>query len=526
MDQKNTNGAFTRRGILKGATALGAASLILPAGMQRAKADAHMQPQRGGILRIGMGHGSTSDSLDPGIWDNAYAQVFAQSRNNYLTEIDADGNLIPEIAESWEASPDAAEWRFKIRQGVQFHSGRTLSVDDVIASINYHRGEASTSAAKPIVESIVDIVAEGGDTVVFSLSGGNADFPFTMSDYHLPILPSSDGAIDPTSADGCGAYSVDSYEPGVEAQLSRHANYWKSDRAHFDGLVLLPILDPAARQSALISGEVDVIDRVDVNTVHLLQRAPGIRILSVSGTQHYTFIMDSRTAPYADNNVRLALKYAVNREELVEKILNGFGSVGNDHPIGQSQRYHADGLEQRSFDPDRAQYHMRQAGLDSLEVSLSASDAAFGGAVDAAVLISESAAAAGITVNVQREPSDGYWSNVWMQKPFVAGYWGGRPTEDWMFSTAYASGAPWNESYWENAQFDQMLLAARSELDEDTRRQMYVDMQTLVSNEGSTIIPMFANYVMAVSDRVATPEAIGANWTMDGFRATERWWFA
>ncbi|SNT36557.1 ABC transporter substrate-binding protein [Tropicimonas sediminicola] len=521
MTIRNLPNGISRRGVLKGASALGAASLILPAGVRPASAE----PKKGGILRVGMGHGSTSDSLDPGSWDNAYSQVFATARHNNLTEIAADGSLAPEIAESWEASADAMTWTFTIRQGVTFHSGKDLTPEDVVASINYHRGEESTSAAKPIVENITDIKIDG-QNVVISLNGGNADFPFIMSDYHIPIMPAVDGKIDPTSTDGCGPYVVDKFDPGVEALLTRNPNYWKSDRAHFDGIVLLPIVDAAARQNALMSGEVDVIDRVDLNTVHLLQRAPNIKILSVSGTQHYTFIMDSRADPFTDNNVRMAVKHAVNREELVEKILNGYGVVGNDHPIGRSNRFHADDLEQRTYDPDKAKFYLREAGMDSLSLTLSASEAAFGGAVDAAVLISESAAAAGITVEVSREPADGYWSNVWMQKPFVASYWGGRPTEDWMFSTAYASGAPWNESYWEHEGFNKLLVEARSELDEAKRREMYVEMQRLVRDEGSTVIPMFANYVMAHTDAVATPEQIGANWTMDGFRAIERWWFA
>ena len=95
-----------------------------------------------------------------------------------------------------------------------------------------------------------------------------------------------------------------------------------------------------------------------------------------------------------------------------------------------------------------------------------------------------------------------------------------------MFSTAYASGAAWNDSFWEHERFNELLGAARSELDDAKRAEMYGEMQGIVSNEGGVVIPMFANYVIAHSDAVATPEQIGANWTMDGFRAIERWWFA
>jgi peptide/nickel transport system substrate-binding protein len=358
------------------------------------------------------------------------------------------------------------------------------------------------------------------------LNAPNADFPYLMSDYHLPIMPGTDGKIDPMSTDGCGGYIVESYEPGVQATLNRNPNYWKADRAHFDQVVLLTILDPAARLNALMTGEVDTIDQVDPASISLLESRGVAKILSISGNAHYVFPMDARAAPFTDNNVRLALKYAFDRQELVDKILAGHGSVSNDNPIGPANRYYFADMEAKTYDPDKAKFYLKEAGMDTLEVTLSAANAAFAGAVDAAVLMSEKAAAAGITITVDRVPDDGYWDNVWMKKPFAASYWGGRPTEDQMFTTAYQGGAAWNESFWTNARFDELLLAARSELDETKRREMYQEMQQLVSFEGATIIPMYNNYVMALANTVATPDVIGNNWNLDGFRAVERWWFA
>jgi peptide/nickel transport system substrate-binding protein len=339
-------------------------------------------------------------------------------------------------------------------------------------------------------------------------------------------MPGIDGKIDTTSTDGCGGYIVESYEPGVQATLNRNPNYWKSDRAHFDQVVLLTILDAAARLNALMTGEVDTIDQVDPASISLLESRGVAKILSISGNAHYVFPMDARVAPFNDNNVRLALKYAVDRQELVDKILAGHGSVSNDNPIGPANRYFYADMEPKTYDPDKAKFHLKEAGMDTLEVTLSAANAAFSGAVDAAVLMSEKAAPAGITITVDRVPDDGYWDNVWMKKPFCASYWGGRPTEDQMFTTAYQGGAAWNESFWSNARFDELLLAARSELDETKRREMYHEMQMLVSFEGSTIIPMYNNYVMALANTVATPEKVSNNWNLDGFRSVERWWFA
>ncbi|HID67131.1 MAG TPA: ABC transporter substrate-binding protein [Roseibacterium sp.] len=511
----------SRRTVLQGSAAIGTAALITPWGTPL-----RAEPVRGGTLRVGMAHGSTTDSMDPGTWDSGFSILQAHTSNNYLSEIAADGSLIPELAESWEASADATTWTFTLRSGVQYHSGHVMTAEDVIASINHHRGEDSTSAAAPIVADITDITADGMN-VIFTLSAGNADFPFVMSDYHLAIVPAqADGSIDATGTDGCGPYAIEDVEAGVGSRLVRHDGYWKPNTAWFDAVELIVIFDNAARQNALVSGQVDYIDTADLNTVHLLERAPGIEILSVTGTQHYGLPMDTRAAPFDDINVRMALKFSIDRQQLVDTILNGHGTLGNDHPIGPGQRFFNTELEQREYDPDRAQFHLREAGLESLDVDIHLADAAFAGAMDTGVLFAESAAASGININVVREPNDGYWSNVWMQEPFVGTYWSGRPTADWMFSTAYTDGAPWNETYWSHERFNMLVTSARSELDEDLRREQYFEMQQIVSDEGGTIIPMFAAYVGAHSDTLARPEQIATNWRNDGQRIAERWWFA
>ena len=320
---------------------------------------------------------------------------------------------------------------------------------------------------------------------------------------------------------GTGPFTLDSIELGVRATYKRAPNYHRR-AAYFDSIDHLVIADSAARLNALKSGEVDMID---LKTAHLLTRDPNIKLQEVSGTAHYTIPMTTTAAPFDNNDVRMALKHGLDREEMVAKILKGHGVVGNDHPIGTANRFHATDLEQRVFDPDKAKFHLKKAGLTELSVDLSAADAAFAGAVDAAILYKESAAKCGININVICEPSDGYWSNVWMKKPWSFSYWGGRPTEDWMFSTAYTAGVPWNETFWNNERFNMILNEARSELDEGKRRGMYYELQSICRDDGGAIVPMFNNYVNAVRTNVGIPDVVAANWNNDGHKAGERWWF-
>lgn len=511
-----------RRDFLK--LAMGAGASLAAAQLLWSR-QAGAEPKKGGKLRAGLAHGSTTDILDPATYENGFTQTIGNSVNNRLTEVSPTGELIGELAESWEPSSDAKTWRFKLRSGVQFHNGKTFTSADVIASINHHRGDASTSGAKGIVAEIADLKADGPGTVSFTLKGGNADFPFILSDFHLGIFPAKDDKIDWASGVGTGAYSIAGFEPGLRASLKRNGNYWKAGRGHFDDVELLAIVDVNARTNALVAGDIDVMDRCDLKTVNLLKRNAGIRVEQASGTQHYSFAMHTDVDPFRSNDVRLALKLAIDRQELVDKILLGYGYVGNDHPIGKFNRYFANSLEQRQYDPDQARFLLKRAGQENLKVSLSVAEAAFAGAVDAGTLFAEKAAKAGITLEIVREPDDGYWTNVWLKKPFSAVYWGGRPTEDWMFSTAYAAGVPWNDTHWTNERFNVLMQQARVELDDGKRREMYREMQQLVRDDGGAVIPMFANFVFAMSDKVAHAPEISAEWDLDGFKFAERWWF-
>lgn len=509
-------------------TAMVATGVALPTAMSLSDSVMAMTPNSGGHFRLGFGHGSTTDSLDPGTTENDMMTGVNFAYGQCLTEVDSDGSLIPELAESYD-STDGKTWVFAIRQGVEFHNGKTLTPDDVIASLRYHMGEDTKSAAKGLLTSVTNLSADGNNVVV-ELDAPDAGFPFIVSDYHLLILPSKDGQVDALAGIGTGPYKLENFEQGVRAEFTRVANYWKTGRQHFDSLEYLALADATARQGAVMNGDVDVATRIDPKTVALMQRVPTIKILERAGTLHYSFPMRLDVAPFDNHDLRMACKFAINRQELVDKILLGHGVVGNDHPISTANQFHASDLPQREFDPDKVRFHLKKAGMEGATIQLSASDAAFAGAVDAAQLIKASAAQGGLNIDVVREPQDGYWSNVWNKKGWCACYWGGRPTEDWMFKSAYVADTEWNDTAWRDTDgaklFNALVLQGRSELDENKRRAIYAECQQLISDDGGAIVPMFANHIHALSKKVSTPEQVAGNWEADGHKACERWWFA
>lgn len=510
-------GRLSRREFLGRASALGlsafAANTMLADAVRAAGA------QKGGTMIVGLQGGSSSDSLDPALATNQVALSAIRLWGESLVELAPDGSVEGKVAESFESSPDAKVWTFKIRSGIQFSNGKDVTAEDVVETMDRHSGEDTKSGALGIMRGISSVKAEG-DTVIFELETPNADLPYLLADYHLIIQPGG-GKDDPAAAIGTGPYIIKSAEMGVRIVAEKNPNYW-GDLGNAETIEIVVINDNTARVAALQSGQVHMIDRVPPRTAGLVARAPGVSVYSTKGPGHYVFIAHCNTAPFDNNDVRLALKYGINRQEMVDKILFGYGSIGNDTPINASYPYFTE-IEQREYDPDKAKFHFDKSGYDG-SILLRTSDNSFPGAPDAAALYQQSLAAAGINMEIKREPNDGYWSEVWNVQPFCTSYWGGRPTQDQMYTTAYLSSADWNDTKFKNEQFDQLLIAARGELDDAKRKQMYADMGNILHNEGGLICPMFNDFIDATTDKIAGwEEGVAGYALMNSYAPLKMW---
>lgn len=479
---------------------------------------------RGGHVKVGMAGGQTGDALDTTNLVSSHQQAIIVSIHEYLTETDAAQNLQPRLAESWEPKDGGTRWIFKLRSGGSFSNGKSITAEDVVATVNYHRHEDSKSSLKVQLDQISEVTADGPNVVEFKLQAPNSDFPYLTADYRMAILPPADGGsvLNDGTVSG-GSYFLESFDPGVRAILKRNPNYWRKDVGFFDSVELLAIRDPHARQTALISGAIDVMERCDLLTVDALRNLESVRVLSIRGKQHFTYPMRTDTAPFDNNDVRMAVKLSLDRDQFLKKVMRGYGSVGNDHPISPAYRYYDESIPQRVYDPEKAKWHLKQAGYDNLTINMRVSDAAFTGAVDGAVLFAESSKKSGIKMNIERAPKDGYWSEVWMNAPLCACVWYGRPVADETFSIGYASSAAWNDTFWKNDRFDELLLQARAELDTNLRAEMYGELQRIVRDDGGQIVPGFADWVDAISSKIATPSKISGANQLDGFRFAERW---
>ncbi len=518
------SGRLDRRSFIHGALTLGA---TLPAAATLWSNVAAATPRKGGVFRVGLDDGNTTDSMDPATYNSRFMITMAHTHTNFLTEISPENEVVGELAESWEASPDAKKWTLKLRKGVEFHNGKTFDAQDAAASLNYHRGDQSKSGAKSLLASVESITPDDKQTLVVRFTSGNADLPYMLTDYHLVMLPSDgEGKVSWSNLAGTGGYVVKSFDPGVHATLERFPNYWKQDRANFDVVEYTAIPDVNARQTSLVSNALDAVIECDFRTVQMLERDPRIRVDEVPTGTYVSMPMHQDVKPFDNPDVRLALKYAIDREATLKTVVNGHGQIGNDHPISPNMPYYDPSIPQRTYDPDKAKFHLKKAGMADVRLDLSAADVVIPSGVDMAVLYRETARKAGIDVNVVREPNDGYWSNVWLKRPFCLAGWGQRPTPDIAFTLGYAAGADWNDSHFRDERFNELLQIARAELDHKRRTELYGEMQRILHEKGSVIIPFFRNWIYARRANVEHGKQLTSSWPLDGARGAERWWFA
>ncbi|MFO1151361.1 MAG: ABC transporter substrate-binding protein [Alsobacter sp.] len=513
-------GHLSRRQFLSGAAAVGAGAMAAPSLLSGTALAA--TPKKGGTLRIGMEGGGASDSLDPRTYADSIPIAYSLALWNCPIEIDENGKATGELLESWEAKPGAKEWVFNVRKGIKFSSGKTLDADDIIYSLNLHLGETK-SPAKGILKQITEMKKLSPTQIQFTLEGGNADLPYVLSDYHLIVVPN--GFTDWSKPDGTGAYKLESFEPGVRVALKSKGDYWKPGRGNFDSVEILYITDKAARTAALQSGKIDAANRLDARTVDLLAKDKKLEIVRSKGTgNRFCFVSRVTDSPFDNKDLRLALKYGIDREKIIKQIYGGYATPGNDHTLDNNDPFFNKDMPLRPYDPDKAAFHFKKAGVSG-PVELQTSEGAWGQAVDCASLYQESLKKAKIDLNVKKVAADGYWDNVWLKVPFCAVYWGRRATADLTFSTVYKSDSAWNDSNWKRPEFDKLVIAARAELDEKKRKEMYYKCQEMISDDGGMICFAIGDYLDGYSKKVQGVKP-HPRYDLADQRLAEKAWFA
>ncbi|KKB62856.1 ABC transporter substrate-binding protein [Robbsia andropogonis] len=479
--------------------------------------------RRGGSIRAAYDSSSTADTLDPAKGSAGGDYIRAYMFYSGLTQLDSALAPTMNLAESIVSS-DAKVWTITLRKGVTFHDGKSLTTADVIYSLLRHKDPKVASKIMTLAEQFTDAKAIGPNQIELTLANANADLPVLLADSHLVIV--KDQTTDFSTAIGTGPYKLKTFQPGVLTAGIRNEQYFKPGLPHLDQVELVGIADGAARVNALLAGDVQLVNAVNPRSTKQVSSASGFAIMETKSGLYSDLIMRVDDPLTGNRDFVQGMKYLFDRTQIRDAVFGGYAVVGNDQPLPPMHRYYNAEVKPLPFDLDKAKFHFKNAGVLGKSTPPVFATTAANGSQEMAVFLQQAAARVGVQIPINRVPADGYWSNYWMRRPLSFGNINPRPSADVLFSQFFASKAPWNESGWNNPKFDQLLLAARAETDEAKRKQMYGDMQQIISTEGSIGIPAFVSFLDGYDKRIQGLKSIPTG-PMMGFNFAEYvWWNA
>ena len=471
----------------------------------------------GGTLRVAVN--ADNNTLDPALSVSQADNMFTLQTYDNLVLRQHDLSLKPMLATSWEPNADLTAYTFYLREGVKFHHGKEFNADDVVFTFKRLLDEATGSPARSALSSIKDIVKVDEFTVRFDLNSADSFLPDSLSLYQGRILPSD---IDParfaTEEFGTGPFINEEYSPGERAIFKRNPDYWEEGFPLLEEVIFFYMPEPETRIEALKTGSVDLIPEMGAPAVNGIEANSGTSVLEVASAAYLNMAMDMTQEPFGDKRVRQAFQAATDREAIRQVALFGRGIIGNDITIPPNDPHYDSSQPIPPYDPEKAKGLLAEAGYpDGIDIILHTSTIS-PGMVEMAVAFKESAAAAGIRVTIERASEDTYWGTVWMVKPFTAVAWNGR-NPDQSVSIVYLSDAVWNETRINDPELDALIIKARGQPDLADRKKTYAEVQRILIDDASRIIPVFRPIFFGVSDKVRGLSVHPNNWVI----LTETW---
>jgi len=449
--------------------------------------------------------GTASDgqvnSLDPAIQTGFQTSLMVNMSYNRLTDRTSEWKVIPELATSWESNSDGTVWTFHLRQGVKFWDGRPFTSADVVYTFKRILDPATGSegrGAMPFLKA-EGIQADGDYAVKFSLDKPVADLPLSITIKNVFIV--QNGAPTEqlhTKVAGTGTFIPVDFHPVQQSWLFvKNPTYWEPGLPKSECIQLFAISEPTSMQAALQTGQIDIAQQVAYATIPVLKADPNIELLPTNAATSIIYTMWVDTPPFNDNRVREAMKYVIDRKQMVDTILFGYGVEGDDNPIAPTLPY-AWPSEYRKQDIPNARELLQEAGYGPdhpLKLTLYTADV-IPGMLNGAQLFREMAAKADVDIDVVVAPAGEYWANFWLKHPFASSGWSARPPGEGL-ARAYLSTDKNGETHWRVPAYDALILKAATTLDDEARISLYREAEKMLSLEGGAIIPFFGKIVAA-----------------------------
>ncbi|HLL09232.1 MAG TPA: ABC transporter substrate-binding protein [Nocardioidaceae bacterium] len=460
------------------------------------------KPKRGGNFRLGVTGGGAKDVFDGQYIVTKGDQARLVSAFETLLTFDDDYQLTNDgLAESVTAD-NPTQYTIKLRKGIEFQDGKTLTADDVIYSIQRigTKENGLTAYAATATMDLAGLRKVDDYTVQLPMKTPDSTVPQVLASYTFGIVPEGYDRY-PSPQIGTGPYKLKSFSPGQESVSERNANYWREGQPYFDTVTITNFNDATAQVNALLGGQIDAMTELPPAQVEVL-KSRGLNVLISKGGGWVPLCMAIDMPPFDDNRVRQAMRLIVDREAIIQQVFSGYAYLGNDLYAPFDEGYN-DELPQRTQDIEQAKSLLKAAGKEGLTADLHTTNGA-AGMVNTATVFASQAKAAGVTLNVKNVPN--YYGDDYLKLAFSVDFWG---TRGYLNQVQQGSlpNSPYNETHWPpksgpGSNFESLYRQALAATDAAKRIEIIHEMQKLEYEYGGYIIPCFGNLVDGYSSKV------------------------
>lgn len=499
MQEENNNfaGELSRRGVLMGATASGL--LIAGGGAVLApSADAATKKiKKGGVLRIGVGSGSTKETQDAHLGGFTADTARQYQLYDRLVTRDSNFKLVNELAESFTPNKTGDVWTVKVKKGIKFHNGRTLSADDVIFTIQRVLDPATKAIRSGSLAGVdlTKLKKIDANTVQITLKSANVTFDEIFSNYAMGIVPVG---YNPANPVGTGPFKYKSFTPGVKSVYVKNTEYWRTGEPYVDSVEIISIPDETARVNALVSGQVDAITDLPNSQVSTVKANKKLAVLNAKTGAYVPIAMNCLKEPFNNVDVRRAFRLMIDREAVVKQAYSGYAQMGND-VLGRYDEGYNKKLKQRDYDPEQAKFLLKKSGVTIPAMELKTEDDA-AGMLTIPQIFALNAKQAGVTVNVTT-PSN-FWDGWPGANVFAMDYYINRTYLE-AATLVYCGGDYAKETGWSDPEYEKLIATALKTPDKKKRNEIVAAAQAIEYDRGGYIITSFYNKLDAHSANVS-----------------------
>jgi peptide/nickel transport system substrate-binding protein len=457
-------------------------------------------------------------AIDPVTVGDSGGLLMLQQVGDFLIFDQPNLHLAPMLATSWKPNHDGSVWTFTLRQGVKFHSGKLLTADDVVATIDRLADPKNASNALSVFKGVLskgNTKKIDDHTVAFHLDAPNGNFPYYIStdNYNATILPADYAGDFEKTWDGTGPFRIEKYIPKVGASFVRNPDWWGGKvlpaRTEFSFYT-----DQQPQVLALQGGQLDIVSQIVVQGAQGLLGDPDVSIIKIEAATHREVHMRCDIPPFNDKRIRRAMALTLDRPAIVTGLFRGLADVGNDSPFAPVYPSTDKSVAQRHEDIAQAKALMAAAGSKGFAVTLTTEQDQE--MPDYAVLIQNAAKEIGIDVRLKIEPQSAYYGAAvfgksdWLDSPFGMTDYGHRGTPDVLLAAPLTSGGSWNAAHFKNPEYDKLVAEFVAAVDLSTQRAIAGKIETLLLDETPIIYAYFYDYLTATRKSVtgAQPTAI------------------